>query len=128
MRFRLSILRSAIRDFPADEKGMQTLHTLGGSQKLLVLYESGLYRLIMRSNKPEAEAFRRWVFCEVLPSIRKTGQYRVKQRQLYERLGKSEEWVARREEGIAARNGFTDTLKEHGLTEGWQYGRVTNTL
>ena len=37
--------------------------------------ESGLYRIIFRSNKPEAEAFRRWVFHEVLPSIRRNGYY-----------------------------------------------------
>jgi prophage antirepressor-like protein len=37
--------------------------------------ESGLYTLIMRSNKPEAKAFRRWVTHEVLPAIRKTGRY-----------------------------------------------------
>ncbi len=37
--------------------------------------ESGLYNLIFRSNKPEAEAFRLWVTSEVLPSIRKTGSY-----------------------------------------------------
>ena len=39
--------------------------------------ESGLYRLIFASRKPEAEKFRRWVFHEVLPSIRKTGYYSV---------------------------------------------------
>lgn len=37
--------------------------------------ESGLYSLILRSNKPEARKFRKWVTSEVLPSIRKTGQY-----------------------------------------------------
>ena len=40
--------------------------------------ESGLYSLIMTSRKPEAKAFKRWVTSEVLPSIRKTGQYSQK--------------------------------------------------
>jgi prophage antirepressor-like protein len=39
--------------------------------------ESGVYSLILRSNKPEAKAFKRWVTSEVLPSIRKTGKYEM---------------------------------------------------
>lgn len=42
-----------------------------------VINESGLYTLIIRSNKPEARKFRRWVTHEVLPQIRRTGAYRV---------------------------------------------------
>lgn len=42
-----------------------------------MINESGLYDLIMRSDKPAARPFRRWVTKEVLPSLRKTGQYRV---------------------------------------------------
>ena len=41
----------------------------------LFLTEAGLYKLIMRSNKPSAETFQKWVVKEVLPSIRKTGSY-----------------------------------------------------
>lgn len=44
----------------------------------LFLTEAGLYKLIMRSNKPSAEAFQKWVVKEVLPSIRKTGTYTIK--------------------------------------------------
>jgi hypothetical protein len=44
--------------------------------------EPGLYRLISRSDKPEAVRFQDWVFEEVLPSIRKTGSYSVRQPQL----------------------------------------------
>lgn len=42
-----------------------------------IINESGLYSVILRSNKPEAKAFKRWVTHEVLPSIRRTGQYSV---------------------------------------------------
>lgn len=41
----------------------------------LFLTEAGLYRILNRSNKPEAEVFQKWVNKEVLPSIRKTGSY-----------------------------------------------------
>ncbi len=44
----------------------------------LFLTEAGLYKLIMRSNKPSAETFQKWVVKEVLPSIRKTGSYTIK--------------------------------------------------
>ncbi len=50
-------------------------HLGGQSGVANVLSESGLYKLVMRSNKAEAKAFQDWVTREVLPSIRKTGAY-----------------------------------------------------
>lgn len=58
-----------------DEKGVTTIHTLGGPQEMLTINEPGLYRLIFTSRKKEAENFKRWVFHEVLPTIRKTGAF-----------------------------------------------------
>ena len=58
-----------------DEKGIQNLYTPGGEQKMMCVNESGLYTLILRSNKPEAKKFKKWVTAEVLPTIRKTGSY-----------------------------------------------------
>jgi prophage antirepressor-like protein len=49
----------------------------GNNISLLIVNEPGLYEVIFRSNKPEAKAFRQWVFEEVLPSIRKTGKYEI---------------------------------------------------
>lgn len=63
------------KSLDSDEKGVEIIYTLGGQQKLNVVNESGLYSLVLRSNKPEARKFRKWVTSEVLPSIRKTGQY-----------------------------------------------------
>lgn len=48
-----------------------------GNPNMLTIRESGLYALISQSRKPEAKAFRRWVYGTVLPSIRKTGGYGV---------------------------------------------------
>lgn len=67
--------RDAVARLPDDEKGVTISDTLGGGQEVNIINEPGVYRLIFRSNKPEAEAFKRWVFHEVLPSIRKTGAY-----------------------------------------------------
>ena len=66
---------SATRDLDADEKGVHDLHTPGGPQGMAILSESGLYTLILRSNKPEARAFRKWVTSAVLPEIRRTGRF-----------------------------------------------------
>lgn len=47
-----------------DEKGVQKMDTPGGEQEMSVINESGMYALIMRSNKPEAKRFRKWSFSE----------------------------------------------------------------
>jgi prophage antirepressor-like protein len=48
---------------------------IGRSQKMTIINESGLYSAILRSNKPEAKAFKKWITSEVLPAIRKRGGY-----------------------------------------------------
>ena len=58
-----------------DEKGVAIGYTLGGDQTLTIINESGLYALVLRSRKPEARKFAKWVTSEVLPTIRKTGEY-----------------------------------------------------
>lgn len=63
------------RHLDDDEKGLSTVQTLGGPQEMTIISESGLYAAILKSRKPEARQFRRWVTGEVLPSIRKTGGY-----------------------------------------------------
>jgi len=52
-----------------DEKGINTIDTLGGKQKMSVVNESGLYSLILRSRKSTAKRFKKWVTSEVLPSV-----------------------------------------------------------
>lgn len=67
--------RMALQMLDDDEKGVSKVYTLGGEQEMLTISESGLYSLIIRSNKPEARRFRKWLTSEVLPTIRKTGAY-----------------------------------------------------
>ena len=68
--------RKAILDHVDEEdKGVTKCDTLGGSQEMIVINESGFYSLILRSDMPKAKQFKRWVTSEVLPSIRKTGSY-----------------------------------------------------
>ena len=66
----------AIREHVEEEdKGVSVLDTPGGKQSMTIINESGLYSLILSSKLPTAKKFKHWVTSEVLPSIRKTGQY-----------------------------------------------------
>ena len=58
-----------------EDKGVTKCDTLGGSQDLTVINESGLYSLILSSKLPTAKKFKHWVTSEVLPAIRKHGAY-----------------------------------------------------
>ncbi len=60
-----------------EDKGIAKCDTLGGTQELTVLNESGLYSLILSSKLGSAKRFKRWVTSEVLPVIRKTGSYEM---------------------------------------------------
>jgi hypothetical protein len=58
-----------------DEKGIHNVNTLGGDQDHLIVSESGMYAAVLKSRRPQAKRFRRWVTGEVLPSLRRTGSY-----------------------------------------------------
>lgn len=59
-----------------DEVGQtEVIDSLGRKQKTTIINESGLYNVILRSDKPQAKPFRKWVTSEVLPAIRKHGGY-----------------------------------------------------
>lgn len=69
-------IQKAVRDHvDNDDKGVSEMDTPGGSQKITVINESGLYALIFGSKLENAKKFKRWVTSEVLPQIRKTGAY-----------------------------------------------------
>jgi anti-repressor protein len=74
----LSNVGQAIIGLDRDEKNSISIDDGNrGNPKKAIVSEAGLYSLIMRSRKPEAKAFKRWVTHEVLPSIRKDGGYMV---------------------------------------------------
>jgi prophage antirepressor-like protein len=60
---------------PDDWKGSKKIATPGGAQNIVTVLEPGLYALIGRSNSPLAVPFQKWLYEEVIPSIRKTGTY-----------------------------------------------------
>ena len=73
----LDLDKTALRKLDEDEKGVDSIHTPGGEQQMTTVTEPGFYKLVMRSRKPEAKAFQRWVTHEVLPALRRDGGYMV---------------------------------------------------
>ena len=73
----LGIEQTAASRLDDDEKGLRLTQTHGGEQRMLCVTEPGFYKLVMRSRKPEAKAFQRWVTHEVLPALRRDGGYMV---------------------------------------------------
>lgn len=73
--------KDAIRTLDDDEKsGVDIIDPHGRKQQTNCISEAGLYSIILRSRKPEAKAFKRWVTHEVIPSIRKHGAYLTPQK------------------------------------------------
>lgn len=61
-----------------EDKGVEPIDTPGGKQNMTVVNESGLYALVFGSRLDSAKKFKHWVTSEVLPSLRKTGSYEMK--------------------------------------------------
>lgn len=72
----ISHIKDTVNRLDSDEVGQtEVIDKLGRKQIAYIINESGLYSAILRSDKPQAKPFRKWVTSEVLPSIRKTGMY-----------------------------------------------------
>lgn len=72
----ISDARKSVGLLDEDERNtVPVTDSLGREQQTFIVNEPGLYSLILRSRKPEAKAFKRWVTHDVLPTIRKTGRY-----------------------------------------------------
>ena len=66
-----------IRHIPEEWRGVQSVWTPSGEQEMLILSEQGLYFFLGRSDKPKALPFQKWLAGEVLPTLRKSGTYRL---------------------------------------------------
>ena len=73
----LNNITEALRPLDEDEKTnfRNSEVAQNGGRAPIIISEPGLYRLVMKSRKPEAKEFQRWVTHEVLPQIRRTGGY-----------------------------------------------------
>ena len=73
----LKNISDAMKMIPEKWRGSEKLNTFGGIQEMTIINEAGLYKLIMRSNKPIAQKFQEVVCEEILPSLRKKGEYKI---------------------------------------------------
>jgi len=65
------------RNLDDDERGTQIVRTPSGDQEMNIISESGLYAAVLKSRKPEARRFRKWVTADLLPTLRTTGRYEM---------------------------------------------------
>lgn len=93
----------AIRDHVDEEDKLTERIVLSGqNREVIFINESGLYSLILSSKLPKAKEFKHWVTREVLPSIRKTGQYSMLDSYLIEDpIIRAERWIEEQKEKIA---------------------------
>ncbi len=104
----------ATKDLDSDEMGSFKIMTFGGVQEMTFISESGLYSLIIRSRKPIAKPFQKWVTREVLPSIRKTGNYSISQTQNFQlpEIGNSTEQIIELDKYLVATANLIDNLEK----------------
>lgn len=76
--------------------------------KMVFVNESGLYNVILRSDKPNAKPFRKWITSEVLPTLRKAGTYSLNQKPdsytIDDPIARAKRWIEEKEQYIALEN------------------------
>jgi len=82
----LGHITQALKGLEEEDLTVTKLQSGGQIREMKIINEPGLYTLILRSNKPEAKKFRKWITKEVLPSIRKTGSYSTKPLSMSEQI------------------------------------------
>lgn len=88
----------------------------------------GILRIIQSIPSPKAEPFKQWlaqVGSERIEEIENPELAQTRMRELYRAKGYSDEWIARRERGIAVRDTLTDEWKKRGIKEGKEYAILT---
>lgn len=113
-------------EFELGELNSYPLKTAGGTQNFTMITEPQLYFVLMRSDKPNAKAFRKWVNCEVLPSIRKTGGYNQKPLSQIEILQSSVAILAQQEKRVSLLEDKTGDLYKEQLKVKHNINRLLN--
>jgi len=105
--------------------------TKGGRQNKNCANTEGVFRIIQSIPSKNAEPFKRWlarVGKERLDEIEQPAKAIERAKGYYLAKGYSQQWVETRSASVDNRHKFTDTLKDHGITEGYQYAVLTNEL
>ena len=113
-------------EFELDELNSYSFDTGFGVKEFTMITEAQLYFVLMRSDKPTAKEFRKWVNTEVLPSIRKTGAYSQKPLTQIEILQSSVAILAEQEKKISLLENKTDDLYKEQLKTKHNINRLLN--
>ena len=117
-----------------------TIDRMGREQKTTIINESGLYTVVLRSDKPQAKPFRKWVTSEVLPSIRKTGSYSTQSQfadlspqlqfliQMEIRQNKFEEEQKKQNQALESMKETINSTVDYALKIGDSFGRVKEAI
>ena len=100
----------------------------GKMRKSQTATTKGILRIIQSIPSPKAEPFKQWlaqVGSERIEEIENPELAQTRMRELYRAKGYSDEWIARRERGIAVRDTLTDEWKKRGIKEGKEYAILT---
>lgn len=124
-----------------DERNqIPVIDSLGRHQNTTVVNESGLYTVILRSDKPQAKPFRKWVSSEVLPSIRKTGSYSTQSQfadlspqlqfliQMEIKQNKLEEEQKKQNQALESMKETVNSTVDHALKTGNSFGIVKESI
>ena len=105
-----------------------TIDTMGRNREITFINEPNLYETIFKSRKPEAEDLKKWVFNDVLPSIRKTGTYTMKRKSFNEiaaeLLGKMSEEITRIDKEVQSHSKDINNLNEYDMVLGSRMDRL----
>ena len=104
----LKNITNALLNIPDKQRSLIRLNSLGGNQNFIIISEQAVYKLIMRSNKPIAQPFQDYVCEEILPSIRRTGQYKLDE--LYKQLEAKNNQLEAKNNQLEAKNKESDEL------------------
>ena len=118
----------------------RTKFDLGLQDETTIINESGLYTVVLRSDKPQAKPFRKWVTSEVLPSIRKTGSYTTQSQfadlspqlqfliQMEIRQNKLEEEQKKQNQALESMKETVNSTVNYALKIGDSFGRVKESI
>lgn len=106
------------------DKGVGKIQTPGGAQTMTLINESGMYSLALGSKLSDAKKFKRWVTSEVLPRIRKTGGYQVKQLTPTEMLKLQNDSILEVSERVEHIDEKVDTFIENQPVNATDYGAI----
>jgi prophage antirepressor-like protein len=104
-----------------DDKRLCPISSTSGTQDTVVINESGLYSMIFGSKLPKAKKFKRWVTSEVLPTIRKTGSYKISDKQdsymIDDPVERAKRWIEEQEEKKALEQKIEEDKDKVGYFE-----------